>query len=108
MNILVRILAFVLKLMGFITLPFLILFSRYKKSHKVPPVKNPLLNIAVVDLAQKLRDKEVIKQGCRAARQLWLQSCRVHFSGDMNEFWVCWTPSEELKSNRFHFIQLNR
>lgn len=60
MNIPVRVFAFIMKLFGYIALPFQILFNPYNNNIKVPPATNPLLNIPVVVLVQKLRNKEVI------------------------------------------------
>lgn len=59
MAVLLRVAAFFLKWIGFLLTPFLILFSPHKKV-QIPPIKNDLLNISVVDLAQKIRKKEVI------------------------------------------------
>ncbi|XP_031633362.1 fatty-acid amide hydrolase 2-A-like [Contarinia nasturtii] len=61
MELLLRIAAFFLKCMGFLLTPFFYLFNPYKKL-KIPPNKNELLNIPVVDLAQKIRKKEVTSE----------------------------------------------
>lgn len=47
-----------MKMFGFLFTPFLILFNKHKKM-KIPPHKNDLLNIPVVDLAEKIRNREV-------------------------------------------------
>lgn len=59
MEVLLRVAAFLLKCLGFILMPFLCIFNPYKKM-KIPPIKNDLLYIPVVDLARKIRKKEVI------------------------------------------------
>lgn len=58
MEVILRIGAFLLKLLGFLLMPFLSICSFYKKI-EIPPITNDLLNIPVVDLAQKIRKKEV-------------------------------------------------
>lgn len=58
MEVLLRVAAFLLKCVGFLLTPFLILFNSHKKV-KIPPITNDLLNIPVIDLAQKIRKKEV-------------------------------------------------
>lgn len=58
MEVMLRIAAFLLKCIGFLLVPILYLFNPYKKV-TIPPNKNELLNVPVVDLAQKIRKKEV-------------------------------------------------
>lgn len=58
MEVILRVAAFLLKCVGFLLMPFLSFFNSYKKI-KIPPIKNDILNIPVVDLAQKIRKKEV-------------------------------------------------
>lgn len=58
MELLLRFAAFLLKSVGFLLTPFLTFFNSYKKT-KIPPIKNDLINICVVDLAQKIRKREV-------------------------------------------------
>lgn len=58
MEVLLRTAAFLLKCIGFLLTPFLTFFNSYKKT-KIPPIKNDLINICVVDLAQKIRKQEV-------------------------------------------------
>lgn len=60
MEVLLRIVAFLLKMGGFIFAPFLILFNTHKKV-KIPPITNDLLKLPVVDLAEKIRQQEVRK-----------------------------------------------
>lgn len=59
MEVLLRIMAFLLKCLGFLLTPFLILLNSHKKN-KIPQITNDLLKIPVVELAQKIRQKEVI------------------------------------------------
>lgn len=58
MEVILRIAAFLLKYIGFLLTPFFYLFNPYKKLN-IPPNKNELLLIPVVDLAQKIRKREV-------------------------------------------------
>lgn len=58
MEVILRLAAFLLKCLGFILTPLLSIFNPYKKV-QIPPIKNELLNIPVVELAQKIRKKEV-------------------------------------------------
>lgn len=58
MEVILRIAAFLLKFIGFLLMPFLCCFNSYKKI-PIPSNKNDLLNIAAVDLAQKIRKKQV-------------------------------------------------
>lgn len=58
MEVILRVAAFLLKCLGFVLTPLLGIFNPYNKV-KIPPNKNELLNIPVVDLAQKIRKKEV-------------------------------------------------
>lgn len=53
--------ALIMKIFGILSVPFLILFNKYKDPISVPPCTNPLLHITVVDLARKIREQEVIK-----------------------------------------------
>lgn len=56
-----RLIALIMKIIGILSEPFLILFNKYKYPISVPPITNPLLLITVVDLARKIREQEVIK-----------------------------------------------
>lgn len=58
MEILLRISAFLLKILGYLITPFLILCNSHKKT-KIPPIKNDILKLSVCELAEKLRQKEV-------------------------------------------------
>lgn len=58
MEVLLRFVAFLLKLGGFLFTPFLILFNTHKKV-QIPPITNDLLKLPVVDLAEKIRKQEV-------------------------------------------------
>lgn len=58
MELLLRFVAFSMKIFGFLFTPILILFNKHKRV-KIPAHKNDLLNIPVVDLAEKIRNKEV-------------------------------------------------
>lgn len=58
METLLRVAAFLLKCLGFIVSPLLAIFNPHKKV-QIPPNRNELLNIPVVELAQKIRKKEV-------------------------------------------------
>lgn len=58
MEVILRIAAFLLKCLGFILTPLLGVFNAYKKVN-IPPNDNELLHIPVVELAQKIRKKEV-------------------------------------------------
>lgn len=59
MEVLLRFAAVLLKLFGYLFTPFLILLNTHKKV-KIPPIKNDLLKLSVVDLAEKIRQREVI------------------------------------------------
>lgn len=58
MEVLLRFVAFLLKLSGYLLTPFLILFNKHKKV-AIPPITNDLLKLPVVDLAEKIRQREV-------------------------------------------------
>lgn len=58
MEVLLRFAAFLLKCVGFLLTPFMILFNSHKKV-KIPPITNELLTISAVELAQKIRQREV-------------------------------------------------
>ena len=58
MEVILRFMAFLLKCLGYLAVPFLIVFNSHKKV-KIPPIKNDLLKLPVVDLAEKIRAKEV-------------------------------------------------
>lgn len=58
MEFLLRFVAFLLKFFGFIFAPFLIFFSKHKKI-EIPPIRNDLLLLPVVVLAEKIRKREV-------------------------------------------------
>lgn len=61
MELILRIAAFLLKCLGFVLTPLLGVFNSYKKVN-IPSNENELLNIPVVELAQKIRKKEVHTQ----------------------------------------------
>lgn len=58
MEVLLRMIAFLLKYIGYLIMPLQCLFNSNKRV-KVPPIKNDLLKLAVVDLAEKIRQKQV-------------------------------------------------
>lgn len=93
MEVLLRVAAFLLKCVGFILMPFLSFFNSYKK-FKIPPIKNDLINLSVVDLAQKIRKKEVNKP---ERVTIWIQ----------NTVRVNWSRCEKISSQLFAsvFIQ---
>lgn len=55
---LLRSAALLLRVLGYLLTPFLILFNRHKRE-TIPPIKNDLLKLSVVELAEKIRQKEV-------------------------------------------------
>lgn len=60
MDLLIRLLALVLKVLGFIMIPInsLINWTKYR-THTIPPITNDLLRLPAVDLAAKIRNREV-------------------------------------------------
>lgn len=55
-----RFYAFVTKVLNFLLIPiFYIVFELFVKHEKLPPLKSPLLEICAVDLAEKIRNREV-------------------------------------------------
>lgn len=60
MEYFIRFLLLIVKLLGFFIMPIVILVNKCTiKSVKIAPVTNDLLKIPVVDLATKIRNKEV-------------------------------------------------
>lgn len=65
MEIILRFVAMILKVLNIISTPFMIISSRYfYRPIKVPPIENSLLRIAAIDLAEKIRNKEVSALYC--------------------------------------------
>jgi hypothetical protein len=62
MELTLRFYGVVMKLLWIILTPFLyLIFDIFGKRGKVPPLKSPLLEICAVDLAEKIRKREVGK-----------------------------------------------
>lgn len=62
MEMYLRIYTFITKIIAFLITPFLYLrYDIFGKQNKLPPLNNPLLNIGAVDLADKIRNREVNK-----------------------------------------------
>lgn len=60
MEIYLRTYSFIMKILSFLITPFLYLaFDVFGKHDKLPPLQNPLLEICAVDLAEKIRNREV-------------------------------------------------
>lgn len=60
MEPIIRFAAFLLKIFGYLILPILIFINKRNiKPAKIPPIRNELLYIPAVDLATKIRNKEV-------------------------------------------------
>jgi hypothetical protein len=60
MEITLRIYGIINKILNYFLAPFLYLyFDVFGKHGKVPPLKNPILEISAVDLAEKIRSREV-------------------------------------------------
>lgn len=60
MEPIIRFAAFLLKIFGYLILPILIFINKLNiKPAKIPPIRNELLYIPAVDLATKIRNKEV-------------------------------------------------
>ena len=60
MELTLRIYGVINKIINYLLAPFLYLyFDIFGKNEKVPPVKNPILEISAVDLAEKIRSREV-------------------------------------------------
>lgn len=63
MEIFLRLYAFITKAVNFLLTPiFYIVFELFGKHDKLPPLKSPLLEICAVDLAEKIRNREVNEQ----------------------------------------------
>lgn len=60
MEILLRFIGFCFKIIGFFITPLLALINYFKYSAiRIPPIKNELLKIPAIELASKIRNKEV-------------------------------------------------
>ena len=60
MEITLRIYGVIAKIVVFLVAPFLyIYYDIFGKRGKVPLLKNPLLEFSAIDLAEKIRNKEV-------------------------------------------------
>lgn len=60
MEISLRLYGFMNKVMNYLMMPFLMLiFSGYKHHESLPKIDSPILEICAVDLAEKIRNKEV-------------------------------------------------
>lgn len=60
MEILLRFILFIIKILGFLLFPIYFIKGIFTTG-KIPPITSHLLTIPVVDLADKIRKKEVIK-----------------------------------------------
>ncbi len=61
MEFFLRLYGIVLRILYIFVQPILyLIFIGFAKHEKLPGIKNPLLNIPAVDLAEKIRNKEVI------------------------------------------------
>lgn len=60
MEILLRLFAILNKILNYLVTPILlIIFGRTKKGYRLPKIDNPILEICAVDLAEKIRNREV-------------------------------------------------
>lgn len=60
MELLLRFIGLCFKIVGFLITPMLAIINYLNyRSIQVPPIKNELLKIAAIDLAAKIRNKEV-------------------------------------------------
>ena len=60
MELTLRIYGLINKIINYLLAPFLYLyFDAFGKNGKVPALKNPILEISAVDLAEKIRSREV-------------------------------------------------
>lgn len=60
MEIFLRLYGFLNKVVNYLLTPFLMLiFSGYKNHESLPKIDSPILEICAVDLAEKIRNKEV-------------------------------------------------
>lgn len=63
MELLLRFMGIVLKFFGVLSTPFVILSGKFfYRPIKIPPIQNGLLRMAAIDLAAKIRNKEVLTQ----------------------------------------------
>lgn len=63
MELLLRFIAGILKYVGYLVTPIVYLFSSvngYNSRVKIPPIRNDILKWSVVDLAEKIRMKQVL------------------------------------------------
>lgn len=60
MEILLRSILFIIRILGFLLFPIYFIKGIFSGNGKIPPITSQLLNIPVVDLADKIRKKEVI------------------------------------------------
>lgn len=60
MEFLLRFYSFINKILNFLITPVLMLiFGGIKKSEQLPKIDNPILEICAIDLAEKIRNREV-------------------------------------------------
>lgn len=65
MAIVLRFVLLLIKLIGYLLTPITILVNICRiKQQKILPIRNELLNIPVIDLAAKIRNKEVCMLAC--------------------------------------------
>lgn len=76
MELLLRFIGMVMKVLNILSTPFLVISGRYfYRPIKVPPIKNELLRLAAIDLAEKIRNKEVRL----IAPNIWLEMNLIYF-----------------------------
>lgn len=60
MEFFLRFMLLLIKLIGYLFTPIIILVNKCRiRQAKIPPIQNELLNLPVIDLAAKIRNKEV-------------------------------------------------
>lgn len=60
MEILLRLFGVLNKIVNFLITPVLFLiYDAFGKHEKLPPIRNPILELAAVDVAEKIRNREV-------------------------------------------------
>lgn len=60
MELLLRFISFCLKIIGYLITPLLVIINYVNyRSIQIPPIENELLKIPAVELAAKIRNKEV-------------------------------------------------
>lgn len=66
MEIFLRLYGLLNKIVNYLITPILMLiFGGYKKSDRLPKIENPILEICAVDLAEKIRNREVSDEPLR-------------------------------------------